>query len=102
MLSNLDYADDIAVLDNSPVNLQQYIEALTQNAKEVGLYINVNKTKYMSTNKNKQPIILTVHGKHIEQVTEFILLRHKLSSTNNSAEAVQHRIGPGWAVFQKH
>ena len=56
LLSNLAYADDIAVLNNSSVNIQQYIDTLTQNAKEVGLFINVKKTKYMSTNKNKQPI----------------------------------------------
>ena len=56
----------------------------------------------MSTNKNKQPINLTVYGKSIEQVTEFIYLGHKLSSTNNGAVAVQHRIGLGWAAFQKH
>ena len=100
LLSNLGYADDIAVLNNSSVNIQQYIDTLTQNAKEVGLFINVKKTKCMSTNKNKQPINLTVYGKPIEQVTEFIYLGHKLSYTNNGA--VQHRIGLGWAAFQKH
>ena len=88
MLSNLGYADDIAVLNNSSVNIQQYIDTLTQNAKEVGLFINVKKTKCMSTNKNKQPINLTIYGKPIEQVTDFIYLGHKLPSTNNGAVAV--------------
>ena len=35
-------------------------------------------------------------------MTEFIYLDHTLSSTNNCAAAVQHRIGFGWETFQKH
>ena len=102
MQTNYHYILKNKVFTLSSVNIQQYIDTLTQNAKEVGLFINVKKTKCMSTNKNKQPINLTVYGKPIEQVTEFIYLGHKLYSTNNGAVAVQHRIGLGWAAFQKH
>ena len=56
----------------------------------------------MSTNKNKQPLNITVYGKQITQVTEFIFLGHKLSSAFNGSVAVQHRIGLGWAAFEKN
>ena len=66
LLSDLGYADDIATLNNSEIEMQKYINILAKNAEEVGLFINVSKTKYMSTNKNKQPLNLTVYGKQIK------------------------------------
>ena len=53
----------------------------------------------MTTNKNKKPLNLRVYGKPMKQVTEFIYLGHKLSSTNDGSVAVQNRIGLGWAAF---
>ena len=102
LLSNLGYADDIAILNNSEIEIQKFIDILSKNAEEVGLFINVSKTKCMSTHKNKQPLNLTVYGKQVKQVTEFIYLGHKLSSTNNGSAAVLHRIGLGWAAFEKN
>ena len=102
LLSNLAYADDIATLNNSVIEMQKYIDTLAKNAEEVGLYINISKTKCMTTDKNKPQLNLTIYGQQIKQVSEFIYLGHKLSSTNNGSTAVQHRIGLGWAAFEKN
>ena len=72
LLSNLGYADDIATLNYSELEMQKYIDTLAKNAEEVGLFINVSKTKCMTTNKNNQPLNLKVYGKPISQVTELI------------------------------
>ena len=82
--------------------MQKYIDNLATNAEEVGLSINISKTKCMSTNKSKEPFNITMYGKQIKQVKEFIYLGHKLSTTNDGSVAVQHRIGLGWAAFEKN
>ena len=79
-----------------------FINSLAKHAAEVGLFINVSKTKCMTTDKTKPTLNLTIDNKLIEQVDTFIYLGHKLSSTNNGPVAVQHRIELGWASFSKH
>ena len=55
----------------------------------------------MSTDQNNN-LRLTINGKIIKQVKKFIYLGHKLSSDNNGMAAVKHRIGLGWAAFEKN
>ena len=102
LLSNLSYADDIAAINNNHVKLQLFIDSLAKHAAEVGLFINIAKTKCMTTAKSNKILNLTIYNKQIKQVNDFIYLGHKLSSTNNGAAAVQHRIGLGWASFSKY
>ena len=45
---------------------------------------------------------LTIDGKQIKQVNEFVYLGHKLSATNDGTAAVKHRIGLGWIAFVKN
>ena len=42
------------------------------------------------------------NGKQIKQVDTFVYLGNKLSANNDGAVAVKHRIGLGWAVFEKN
>ena len=56
----------------------------------------------MTTDKNSPPLNITIYGKPIKQVSEFVYLGHKLSSTNDGTAAVKHRIGLGWAAFEKN
>ena len=56
----------------------------------------------MTTGKSNKTLNLIIYGKQIEQVSEFVYLGHKISSTNNGLVALQHRIGLGWAAFEKN
>ena len=51
VLSNLSYADDIALLNECTAKLQDFVNELAKIAKEIGLEINLSKTKSMSTDK---------------------------------------------------
>ena len=101
-ISNLSYADDIALLNECSLKLQHFVDELAKNAKEIGLEINLKKTGCMSTNKLQQDLNLTIYGKPIKQVSQFIYLGHKLTSYSNHDTTLQHRIGLGWVAFQKH
>ena len=102
ILSNLAYADDIALINRDIPNLQSFVNSLATNAKEIGLEINLKKTECMTTAKYQPRLNIEIYGKPIKQVSEFIYLGYKLSCTNNPDVAVKHRIGLGWAAFGKH
>lgn len=42
-ISDLDFADDIALLENDPKKAQDQLNSYSENAKKVGLLINVEK-----------------------------------------------------------
>ena len=44
LLSNLAYADDIAAIDSTQGQLQDFINCIVKYSAEVGLHINVSKT----------------------------------------------------------
>ena len=102
LLSNLSYADDIAAIAKSSNDLQKFLDLVVEYSAEVGLFVNVTKTECMTTDKNSPPLNITIYGKPIKQVSEFVYLGHKLSSTNDGTAAVKHRIGLGWAAFEKN
>ena len=56
---------------------------------------------HTTTDKNTN-IHLTINGKPIKQVNEFVYLGHKLSATNDRTVAVKHRIRLRWAAFEKN
>ena len=102
ILSNLSYADDIALTNECSLKLQLFVNELAKNAKEIGLEINLGKTECMSTDKKQIPLDITIYDQPIKQVTEFIYLGHKLTSSSNHEATLKHRIGLGWAAFQKN
>ena len=102
LLSNLSNANDIAAISGSCQELQAFLNCLTKYFAEVGLFINISKTKYMTTDKSDQPLHLTIYGKPIVQVSEFIYLVHKLSAPNDGTAAVKNIIGLLWAAFEKN
>ena len=69
ILSNLSYADDIALTNECPIQLQLFVNELAKNAKEIGLEINLSKTESMSTDKKQLPLNLTIYDQPIKQVT---------------------------------
>ena len=102
LISNLSYADDIAAMSRSSKELQQFLNCVVKYSAEVGLFVNVSKTECMTTDKNSPPLNITIYGKPIKHVSEFVYLGHKLSCTNDGTAAVKHRIGLGWAAFEKN
>ena len=101
LLSNLTYADDIAAINSTQSQLQDFLDCIVNYSAEVGLHMNVSKTECMTTAKNCD-LRITINGKQIKQVTEFFYLGHKLSCTNDGTAAVKHRIGLGWAAFENN
>ena len=99
--SNLAHADDSAVTNRDIQELQDFVNALAANAKDISLEINLKKTDFMTTDKTKHQLDIKIYEKIIKQVTEFVYFGHKVSSTNNQEIPVKYRIGLGWGCFWK-
>ena len=50
-ITDMDYADDIAVLANTPTQVETLQHRLEREAGSIGLQINAEKTEYMSFNQ---------------------------------------------------
>ena len=96
-LNDLDYADDIALLEQSFVGAQNQLNETSKSAKEVGLDINVAKTKSIIIN-DKKDLSLTINGEAIEIVDEFKYLGSNMSSSEKDMKC---RKGQAWLAFRR-
>jgi hypothetical protein len=67
-LTDLDYADDICLLAHSTREMQKMLERIEREAAQMGLKINVNKSKEMRIAMNNNET-LTIHSETTERVT---------------------------------
>ena len=64
-----DYADDIAILENTPNRDETLLHSLEQAAAGIGLHVNAHKTEYMCFNKTGD--ISTLDGTSLKLVDKF-------------------------------
>lgn len=104
-LDDLDYADDIVFMTHSLRDMRELLERLVAFAADVGLKINVGKTKVMvinpaiTTRETSQP--LTLDGVNIEQVEKFQYLGSIITPDGGAEEDVKNRIRLATAAFSK-
>ena len=101
-ITSLEYSDDSAIMSEELELLQKFIDRFVVNCNKVGLKIHIGKTKSMTTNKMMKDMKITINGKKVETVTKFLYLGHKITYDNDGKIALDHRIGLGWAAFQKN
>ena len=70
-LSDLDFADDIALLEESFTKQQELTTNLEQNANKVGLRVSVEKTKAMKIAKDANTNHIKVNDQPIDNVKQF-------------------------------
>lgn len=95
-LTNLRFADDIALFASSSDEMKEMIKKLAEGCKKVGLEINEQKTKIM-TNANQNEIWL--EGQQIEYVEDYIYLGQLLSFRRKQEKEIDRRITNGWKQF---
>ncbi|BHF68382.1 hypothetical protein SprV_0301141600 [Sparganum proliferum] len=92
-LTDLDYADDIALLASSFDDLQSMVSRVNEVAKSVSLSINAGKAKVFSIcipEQEKAP--LGIDGCQLEEVDRFKYLRTRLLSIGQSKNDIVSRI----------
>ena len=71
-ITDADYADDIAILANTPDQAETLLHSLERSAAGIGLYVNAHKTEYMCYNQTGD--ISTLEGTPLKLVDKFTYL----------------------------
>ena len=95
------YADDIGIITETSIQMNNTLHRLAYEAEELGLKINIKKTKVMFSKKHNPPHLCTINGIKLETVPSFEYLGRILSHDADDTKAVEHRIGNSWGAFQK-
>ena len=106
---DLDYADDIAAMDNTADGLQETTDYIAKYSAYGGLRMNSKKTECMVIGKDtsQQPlpedriVNITVEGNPVKQVTEFTYLGAKITSDGRIDKEISVRIHKATGAFNQ-
>jgi sorting nexin-29 len=94
----LAYADDMNLLGDNIDTIKKNTETLTDASKEVGLEINVEKTKYMLLSLQQtvgQNLDIRIANRPFENVSQFKYLRTTVTNQNLIQEEIKGRLSSG-------
>lgn len=98
MITDTDFADDIALLSDNFEKAQVLLANVETAAAKIGLHINEKKTEYMAYNQTDEFDIKSISGKSLKQVEDFKYLG---SWIDTSEKDMGTRIGMAWAAADK-
>ena len=91
VLEDLDFAGDVGLLSSRHSDIQEKMDRLTSLARQIGMKVNVGKTKLMRLNTTINQSN-TVNNQQLEEVDEFTYLDSKVSTDGGSGKDVSVRI----------
>ena len=83
-ITDADYADDIAILTNTPNQAETLLHRLERAAAGICLHVNAHKTEYMCYNQTGD--IYTLDGNPLKLVDKFTYLGSSVSSTEKDID----------------
>uniref|UniRef100_A0A914XQI0 Reverse transcriptase domain-containing protein n=1 Tax=Plectus sambesii TaxID=2011161 RepID=A0A914XQI0_9BILA len=100
-LSHLAFADDVVIISHSYSQLCQMVKELAAASLQVGLKINIKKTKLLANCcSGRTPI--KICREEIAQVDEFVYLGQLISFPRDHMRKIRCRIQAGWNAFRKY
>ena len=100
-LLELQYADDCAVVADSPESIQEVLSYMAVHYKQLGLNINVQKTEFLkrTVSSPESPIILNIDGTELNEVQCFRYLGSNISANCSLDDEVSFRIGRAASAY---
>jgi hypothetical protein len=98
----LAYADDVNLLGDSIDIINKHTETLINASKEVGLEVNVEKTKYMLVSRDQnagQTQEIKIGNRSFENVSQFKYLGRTVTNQNLIQEEIKRRLNSGNACY---
>ena len=92
-ITDADYADNIALLVNTPARVENLLHSLEGAAAGIGLHVNAHKTEYMCFNQRGN--ISTLNGSSLKLVDKFTYLGSSVSSTETD---IKTRLAKAWTA----
>ena len=95
-MTDVDYADDIALLANTPNQAETLLHSLERAAAGIGLHVNAHKTEYMCFNQTGD--ISTQDGNSRKLVEKFNYLGSSVSATEKDIDT---RLTKAWTAIDR-
>ena len=95
-IADADYADDLALLANSPNQAETLMHSLERAAAGIGLHVNAHKTEFMCYNQTGN--ITTLDGTSLKLVHKFTYLGRSVSSTEKDIDT---RLTKAWMAINR-
>ena len=95
-ITDADYADDTAILANTPNQAETLLHSLERAAAGIGLHVNAHKTEYMCYNHTGD--ISTLDGTSLKLVDKFPSLGSSVSSTE---KVIDTQITKAWTGIHR-
>ena len=95
-ITDADYADDIAILGNTPDQAETLLHSLERAAAGIGLNVNAHKTEYMCYNQTGD--ISTLDGTPLKLVDKFTYLGSSVPSTEKDIDT---RLTKAWTAINR-
>ena len=97
-ITDADYADDLAVLADILKDATFLLHSIERTAKEIGLYLNADKTEFICFNQDASERMKSLDGEKIKQVEDFKYLGSYIASTEHD---VNIRLGKAWNALNE-
>ena len=95
-ITDADYADDIAILANTPNQAETLLHSLERATSGIGLHVNAHKMEYMCYNQTGD--ISTLDGTPLKLVDKFTYLGTSVSSTKRNIDT---RLTKAWTAINR-
>ena len=95
-ITDADYADDIAILANTPTQAETPLHSLERAAAGISLHVNAHKTEYICFNQTGD--ISTLGGSSLKLVNKFTYQGSSISSTDADIDT---RLTKSWTAIDK-
>ena len=97
-ITNMDYADDIVLLANTPAQAESLLHSLEKAVGGIGFRINADKMEYICFNQNQKGVISTLKDGSLKLVDQFTYPRSSISSTEN---VINMWLAKAWTTINK-
>ena len=95
-ITDADYADNIAILANTPNQAETLLHSLERAAAGIGLHVNAHKTEYMCFNQTGD--ISTLDGTSLKLVDKFIYLGDSVPSIEKYIDSLLTKV---WTAIDR-
>ena len=95
-ITDADYADDIAILANTPNQAETLLHSFERATAGIGLHVNAHKTEYMCYNQTRD--ISTLEGTPLKLVDKFT---YRGSSVASTEKDIDTRLTKAWTAINR-
>ena len=99
-IRDLRYADDTALLATTTAGLENLIKSVKEHSEQKGLFLNVKKTKIMSTDRCKEEAVINI-DREIERVSSFEYLGARIQANGKTTPEIRRRLAMATAKLNK-